>query len=413
MDDFLKNQIINSVKFIPANIVKSFFIPKSNEETKAMRKKHGFVCGVCHADENYEQIKGANIEWVRHDVPFPFDENGNIRKEYTAKKEMFMRYRENGLKIIAITSYPAECIKFGADIRTPEGEQKLREAARFVAQDLQSCVAGFQVTNEMGMPHFTLPLTMEEAIRFIGVQLEEMYPLRGNCIIGYNSAGPQIDLHLPMKKYHKYCDYVGLDMYLGCFFNMPGFVFMFSVMARFLWAFTKKPILIQEFGYIGDGKPKTKQEKQQILRSYGFESEEQATADIESFVNSLSPHFANHVRKSCGNDTSKYATLLFSGDMKNHLYKELPAITVIPGIPHTPDGQAKFFSKVIRLFYNLDFVCGTIIYCYSDYGKCGYCGQSDCPTETRWGLVDQQGNPKPAYYAVKDIYGQIRSEGEK
>ena len=38
MDDFLKNQIINSIKYIPANIVKSFFIPKSSDETKALRK---------------------------------------------------------------------------------------------------------------------------------------------------------------------------------------------------------------------------------------------------------------------------------------------------------------------------------------------------------------------------------------
>ncbi len=407
MDDFLKNQIINSVKYIPANIVKSFLIPKSTDETKAMRKK-GFVRGVCHAPENYIQLHEANINWVRLDIPYPFDENGQLRKEYLDKKEECKRFTANGFRVMAITPYPAACIKYGADVRTAEGEQTLRASARFLITDLQAYVGGFQVTNEMGMPHFTLPLNMAEAVKFIGVQLEEMYPLRGKIIIGYNSAGPQIDLHLPMKQYHKYCDYVGLDMYLGCFFNMPGFVFMFSVMARFLWAFTGKPILMQEFGYIGEGKPKTKDEKKKILLSYGFESEEQAKADIEKFVNSLSPHFANHVRKACGNDASKYASLLFGGDMKNHLYKELPRITAIPGMPHTPEGQAKFFSKVIKLFYDLDFVCGCIIYCYSDYAKCGYCGQADCPTETRWGLVDQQGNPKPAYYAVREIYGKIK-----
>ncbi len=413
MDDFLKNQIINSVKYIPANIVKSFFIHKSSPETEALRKNKGFVRGVCHAPENFAQLHEANINWVRLDIPYPFNENGEIRKTYLDRKEECIRFTENGFNVMAITYYPAECIKFGADVRTEAGEQTLRSTARFVANDLKDCVAGFQVANEMGMPHFTLPLTIQEAVKFIGVQLEEMYPLRGKNIIGYNSAGPQVDLHLPMKRYHKYCDYVGLDMYLGCFFNMPGFVFLFEIMARFLWAFTRKPILMQEFGYIGDGKPKTKEEKKKILQSYGFNSEKQAAADIETFVNNLSPHFANHVRKACGNDANKYSTLLFSGDMKNHLYKELPRITVIPGIPHTPEGQAKFFRKVIKLFYKLDFVCGTIIYCYSDYEKCGYCGQTDCPTETRWGLVDRQGNPKPAYYAVKEVYGQIENESEK
>ncbi len=413
MDDFLKNQIINSIKYIPANILRSYFLPTKNTETLALRKKTGFIRGACHTNDNYEQIKHANIEWVRHDIPYPFDENGNLREAYLLKKEEFKRLRANGLKVMGITYYPAECIKYGADIRTAQGEQKLRETTRFIASDLQGCVNGLQVANEMGMPHFTLPLTMQEAVRFIGVQLEELYPLRRDIIIGYNSAGPQIDLHLPMKEYHKYCDYIGLDIYLGCFFSLPGFVFLFEVMSRFLWAFTGKPILIQEFGYISDGAPKTKQEKTAILRSYGFDSEKQAKADIERFVENLSPQFANHVRKSCNNDPSLYANLLFGGDMKNHLYKELPRITKIPGMPHTPEGQAKFFKKVIALFYKLDFVCGTIIYCYSDYGKCGYCGQKDCPTETRWGLVDQQGNPKPSYFAVKEIYGHIKNKTQK
>ncbi len=413
MDDFLKNQIINSIKYIPANIVKSYFISTHSPASEEIRKKTGFIRGVCHAPENFRQLHEANIEWVRLDIPYPFDENGNIRKAYLDRKEECRRFTANGLRVMAITYYPAECIKYGADIRTETGEQTLRATARFIAEDLKDCTAGFQVANEMGMPHFTLPLTMQDAVRFIGVQLEELHPLRKNRIIGYNSAGPQVDLHLPMKEYHRYCDYVGLDMYLGCFFNLPGFVFLFEVMARFLWAFTKKPILIQEFGYIGDGKPKTKDEKNLILQSYGFNSEQDAIADIETFVNNLSPHFANHVKKACGNDTSKYASLLFKGDMKNHLYKELPRITKIPGIPHTPEGQAVFFKKVIKLYHSLDFVCGTIIYCYSDYGKCGYCGQTDCPTETRWGLVDQQGVPKPAYYAVRDIYGQIKNESEK
>lgn len=409
MDDFLKNQIINSIKYIPANIAKSFFIKKSNPETRSMRAKHGFIRGACHTNDNYDQIKQADIAWVRHDVPYPFDENGNLRQAYTQRREAFRRYRENGLKVMAITYYPGDCIRYGADIRTAAGEQKLREVSRFLIDDLRDCIDGIQVANEMGMPHFTLPLTMEEAVRFIGVQLEELYPRRGNIIIGYNSAGPQLDLHLPMKKYLHYCDYVGLDMYLGCFFNMPGFMFLFSVMARFLWAFTGKPILMQEFGYISDGKPKTKEEKKKILQAYGFESEKQAASDIEAFVGNLSDHFAGHVRKACGNDVSKYATLLFSGDMKNHLYKELPRITVIPGYPHTPEGQAKFFRKVLHLFHDLDFVCGCFIYCYSDYEKCGYCGQEDCPTETRWGLVDSNGKPKPAYYAVREIYGKIKN----
>lgn len=50
-----------------------------------MREK-GFICGVCHPKEDYDQIKNANIDWVRMDIPFPFDENGEICSRYLLLK---------------------------------------------------------------------------------------------------------------------------------------------------------------------------------------------------------------------------------------------------------------------------------------------------------------------------------------
>mgnify|MGYP003317637775 CR=1 FL=1 len=41
------------------------------------------------------------------------------------------------------------------------------------------------------------------------------------------------------------------------------------------------------------------------------------------------------------------------------------------------------------------------IYCYQDSDKCYVCGQADCPVETKWGLVDAQGNP----IADSEFYG--------
>ncbi|MBQ3087979.1 MAG: hypothetical protein IJC45_11640 [Clostridia bacterium] len=408
MDAFLKDQIINSIKYIPTNIIKSFFIKQSSEETKAIRKKLGFIRGACHVTKDYEQIKNANIEWIRTDIPYPFDAQGNIRPEYIAKKEECRVYRENGLKVMAITAIPSHCIDLDVDSRTPEGRKKLCEAARFTVEDLQGCIDGIQVANEMGMPRFTVPFNMKEGVEFIGMQLQAMYPYRGDIIIGYNSAGPQADLHAGMKPYLQYCDYVGLDMYLGCFFKLPGFMFLFEVMARYLWAFTKKPILMQEFGYISAGKPKNKAEKKAILQSYGFDSEQAARSNIEQFVNNLPKHFGDHVKYVCQNDPTQYADFLFNGDMTNHLYKELPAITVIPGYPHTDEGQAKFYDKLLPKFYDLDFICGAIVFCYSDFPHCAYCGQSDCPTETRWGLVTVDEEPKPSYYAVQRAFDKIR-----
>lgn len=56
----------------------------------------------------------------------------------------------------------------------------------------------------------------------------------------------------------------------------------------------------------------------------------------------------------------------------------------------------------------MDFVIGTIVYCWSDSGDCYVCGQADCPVETKWGLVDCDGNPKPSYYAVKEAFSDVK-----
>ena len=86
---------------------------------------------------------------------------------------------------------------------------------------------------------------MDEAVSFIALHLEEMYPLRGDALIGYNSAGPQADLHTKLRPWHKYCDYVGIDIYLGCFFTAPGFMCLFTALTRYLYALTVKPVFIQ------------------------------------------------------------------------------------------------------------------------------------------------------------------------
>ena len=75
--------------------------------------------------------------------------------------------------------------------------------------------------------------------------------------------------------------------------------------------------------------------------------------------------------------------------------------------PLTPEGQAGFYSDCIPRLAKHPFVIGTFIYCWGDDAYCYVCGQPDCPTETQWGLVDAQGHPKPAFYAVKEAYGKL------
>lgn len=409
MEQFVKDQITSALKHLPKNLAKSYFIKGSSEETESFREKTGFIRGVCHPTENFEQIKGANIGWVRIDIPFPFESDGvTVTKSYEGFKAKCKRFQDNGIKVMAVTPYPKEYFDCGADIRTCEGEKKVREIARFLINDMKGFASGFQITNEMGIPRFTIPLTLKEAARFIAVNLEEMYPDKGDIIVGYNSAGPEAGLNEMLLPYVKYCDYVGIDIYMGCFFNMPGFIWIFEALCRYLWAMTGKPVLIQEFGYLSGGAPKTKAEKKAMLQRYGADSEKEAQRNIEKFVESMPKHFSEHIKYCCQNDPSRYFGFLFRSDMVNHFYCELPRLTKIPGYPHTPEGQARFFEDCISRLYSHGFICGCNIYCYKDPDKCYYCGQEDCPTETKWGLVDSKENEKPSYKAVRRVFGRIK-----
>jgi len=408
MEAFVKDQILATLKYAPFHMVAGHFKKRSSPAVEQChRKLGGFIQGVCHPGENYAQMKAAGIGWFRLDVPFPFDTGGGVRQEYLDWKEKLRFHRENGIKVMALTPYPKEYLKAGIDPRTPKGEGRVREIAAFLISDLRRLVGGFQITNEMGIPHFTLPLTMQQAARFIGVQLEVMYPRRGGILIGYNCAGPQCDLHALLRPWHKYCDYVGIDIYIGSFFGFACWMCMFDLLLRFLWSMTGKPIILMEFGYISGGAPKTQEEKRERLQRYGVSSEKEAREKLDLFMENIKKVNESMWERVTKNASGSYADYIFKSDYKNHFYSELPKRTVIKKYPHTPEGQADFYRDIYPRLAKLPFLLGAFIYCWRDGEKCGYCNQSDCPTETRWGLVDLEGREKPSYYAVKDALKKL------
>jgi len=278
----------------------------------------------------------------------------------------------------------------------------------FLLNDLRGIAEVYQITNEMGLPQFMKPLTIQEAVRFIGIQLEAMYPHRGDILLGYNSSGPQADLHSLMRPWHKYCDYVGIDIYLGCFVAAGNWMYMFDALMRYLWSMTGKPILLAEFGYISGGAPKTPEEKRAILQRYGVSSEAEAREKLDMFMENIRKVNETLWKRANKLASGNPADLLFNTMERNHFYSELPKGVVIKKYPHTPEGQADFYRDIFPRLAKLPFVLGAFIYNWKDGEKCGYCGQSDCPQETRWGLVDTQYREKPSYYAVRDALAKIK-----
>lgn len=378
----------------------------------AEEKVGGFIKGVCHADPQFDLLNDAGIEWFRDDIPFPYDKDGNLSEHYIEWKKESLEYVENGIRIFGITPYPDDFMEYGLDPRNPEDREAIQDIARFYVEDLNGIVGAFQVTNEMGIDRFTLPLTLDEAAEFIGMQLEAMYPVRGDVIIGYNLGGLAIiELPFKMMKYHKYCDYVGLDMYLGCFESVLKNADQYITILNFVRRVTNKPIIMCEFGYIGYGEPKTNEEKTAILQKYGYNSEEEARADIDNFINNLPDEMKEEIIEDYSDRTpEERGDLIFDGEYSNHLYCELAEGVGLYGFEHTPEGQAKFYEYIIPKIMEVDYVIGAFVYCWGDSDSCYVCGQGDCPVETGWGLVDGAGNPKPSYYAVKEAYKYVTVE---
>jgi hypothetical protein len=402
LEEFMYAQLAPTLTQVPPALLVYPFKPKTSREVEtAKQKADGFIRGVCHGNTNYEQMKGAGIEWNRCDIPFPFDSNGNQQESYIQFKKKLKNYVDNGMKIMAVTPYPREFIAAGIDPRLPENEAKVKEVAVFLARDLQGLIGALQITNEMGIPRFTLPLVMPEAVRFIGIQLEAIYPERGNVLVGYNSAGPQVDLHHALRPYHKFCDYVGIDIYVGCFFSFGNYIWVYDAMLAYLWSFTGKPIILCEFGYIGGGNPKTEEQKREILMRYGASSEAEARANVKDFVNRLPQRMQDYVRRNASGD---WGDFLFISDFREHVYAELPAANVIAEYPHTPEGHGDFYRDILPRLMQKDYLLGAFIYCYSDSERCYVCGQEDCPIETRWGLTTIDGKEKPAYNEVRKAW---------
>ena len=366
----------------------------------------GFIYGVCHPNENYELLADAGLKWVRFDIPYPYNQRGEISGHYLAFKERARGYTARGFKVMAVTPYPKDYFNIGG-FNPVEDVEKTQEIAAFLYNDLKEITAAFQITNEMGMAGFTKPLTLEEAAVFIGIQLEALDGITGEFPIGYNSADISKNLHKLMKPYLKYCDYVGLDLYTGNQGNAKARDYAKKV--RELYRLTCKPIILQEFGFWSEGGPKTAEQKAEILAFYGYASEAEAIADGMNFIRKLPPQFQQTLKDGYPADEARWAEIVFTKEYQ-HFYGETSAETM-ENIPHTPEGQAAYFRRVIGELQQLNCLAGLIIYCCQDMAVCYHCGHSWCPFETKWGLCNLDGTPKPAYYAVKEMIADAATRG--
>lgn len=393
-------------------------------------KAGGFMCGVCHPDWKYDELAELGGEWVRIDVRcLPLDENGNETELYKAYKMNSRSYSDRGIKVMAVSPFPTDFIENGLDPRKEEDMPKILAQYRYFIEDYQGIASAVQVMNELTEPQFRDPLTMEEAARFLIEVMKVVNRYKGDIIVGYNLSATDFSLFLDLMKGHNdYCDFIGIDVYLGCFESFThnlGFV-PATAWLQYVWSVAKRPVVLTEFGYLSAGERMSDEDKLSLLRGYGAqgdtvsEAEAYAKSHIREFIeNERFPvRLRERLEMICKTD-EQIADTLFGVPGLNisyaaHLYMELEENVNIKGYPHTPEGQADYFTDFFdKVIYNCGYLCGAFMYCFNDSAACYVCGQEHCPVETGWGLLDGDGNKKPAFYAVQEAFEKCKEVKNK
>ncbi|MDR2524873.1 MAG: hypothetical protein LBC83_01570 [Oscillospiraceae bacterium] len=430
MPAYLANQFGPGLAVLPWYAATGVIRPRTNDKVDAFNEKvDGFMRGVTHVDSEPDSAvwKASNFNWATlSDLPMPVLADGNENPEYIAYIARCRVWKEAGTSIKVVTPYPIAYSRIGIDPRTEEGVERVREIARKIIRDLRDCVGAIQISNELSVPRFNtvleadgseVSLTAEQAAVFLGEQGKAMAEEgKGNVIVGWNNVAPGFDIHMAMKPWFQYFDYVGLDMYLGMWFPTGNWPFLFELMLDMLWSYVQLPIVFCEIGYTSFGTPKTQAEKDAhiaLLTGGAYTSEADAKANIADFITRLPQVMQDTIRRdAAGNE--EYFVFDPKSDFYNHLFKQMAEGHVISGYPHSEKGQADFYQDMIpRIVKNRPYLRGMLIHCWSDSnGTCYYCGQEDCPSEDGLGLVilDNEGNasPKLGYYTAREALRNVK-----
>lgn len=311
----------------------------------------GFFMGVCHPRKRLDLMKDAGVQWLRCDMPFPFEDKvGNVSQNFRDFYNQVSVWNQAGFKVMGITPYPRD---WKIDAGIPGSEKFLeiyKDACQFLASEFDDMVPGWQISNELNLELFRRPLTEEQAIAFAkyggaGIMQGNSSALVGVNMAGFGDSALRMYAELYPNKMVEF-NYIGTDGYFGSWEN--GGPDEWHEKLKLLYEKTGKPVIIQEFGYASKGEVKTPEER-------GID---------------------NHKAK-------KWAYAWRNG--------------------HTPEVQAEYLEETYNIFINTPTVLGAIWYCWSDHERCWNCGAEDCPCETAWGLVDVNEVPKPAYHAFSRI----------
>jgi len=327
-------------------------------------------------------IRKTGIDWVRQDLAMPFADRvgGRLTDEYLRNRALVQSWIGQGLKVMGVTPRP-----FGGSYEPDEqGVLRLRvkrclpewcgapgseaynrsyeEICAWLAQDLKGLISTWQIANELDIELFAGPLTARQACEFIAHGARGLKRTDASSVVGHNPAGcgPHSDYFYGWFYGGRgaLLDYCGVDGYYGTWID--GGPESWDRRLAELRELTGVPILVNEWGFSSEGAQ-------------------------------LAPGELPADRTPCQ-------------------VRKWPS-TWGPG--HTPEGQAAFVRECFDVFLkHRRSLLGVFFYRWEDQQNCWQCGRADCPMETRWGLVDLDGKPKPAWTAYKEGLAAMKAAEE-
>ncbi|MDR0533796.1 MAG: hypothetical protein LBH01_07565 [Verrucomicrobiales bacterium] len=330
-----------------------------------------FFAGVAVAFEKLtevdrQRLRAAGLNGLRTGTPgFSaeyFLTNRGQPADFFHHRETMAKLREAGFRFIGITPGPKDMPAIAGPAGSARYLDNYRKICMFLGQTYGDLIDYWQVANELDIWIFRDSLTLEQSAEFLKAGIRGLKDANHRSKVGINltlfpSRPGEVDgntdrhegVFLAKSIYEDPdlpVDYAGFDSYPGTW--REGGPESWNDYLDAFHALTRKPILIQEFGYSSAG-------------------------DLMTCEEVTKNNYPCQVKKW------------------KHSWRGA----------HNPGTQADFISESYRIFAQKPFVIGAVYYRWNDQPTCWQCGQPDCPAETAWGLVDCQNRPKPSYYSIK------------
>ena len=320
------------------------------------------------SNPNYDLMKEAGIEWLRLGLGFPYKDRigGEFTGRFTGQLEKVREAARLGFRIMGISPGAGVMAWREEDGRRawrpgiPEwagtpADDRYYETCEQACAEIGRLTAGlvemWQVSNEMDIETFRGPLTPEQAARFMFAEARGLKQGNPQAQTGINLAHLDGGRWLYQQLYNRPdspFDYAGIDGYFGSW--QPGGPGDWIPVIEEIQQLTGRPVLVNEWGYSSlGGRP------------------------AESWPEGVS------------------GAVCKARNWRNAWKGE-----------HTPAVQAEYTRVGLKIFATYPGVLGSFFYNWGDDAVCYHCGQADCPAECGWGLIDSEGKPKPAYYALKE-----------